>query len=357
MDKVWLEVAGYRITNFLSYRMEADLYTAADAFALELASPEVPFSEGSTCEMWINGQRELTGIIDRMEESCDKSGVYLQVEGRDLMGLLVDSCCEEFITVTGMTLKTLTERLIRTVPYIQRKDIVYQQNVRGSLKKKKSKGTSLLASTDGEQNYSQIEPGQTIFEVLRVYAASRGMMFYALPGGTMVFGKPKDGGEPVYTITMKKSSPKENNAISGRRIRDISARYSKITVVGQQQGYDTSSETSFSAAEINTLATVTDTTFPFYKPFVTTDNNDGKSPKLHAQMLREQQRSQGTILEYTLPGHSQAGKNWTINEMCHVTDEVLSINADYLIYGRIFEMDSRRGPLTTVRLGPPGAAQ
>ncbi len=125
--------------------------------------------------------------------------------------------------------------------------------------------------------------------------------------------------------------------------------------MGQQQGLDIFGTSG--AHQMNTLATVTDATFPFYKPFVAVDNNDARSPKLHAQMLMEQQKAQGFCLEYVIPGHSQNGRNWEINELCRVRDDVLkpAIDTDYLVYGRTFEMDKKRGVLTTVRLGFPGA--
>lgn len=79
-------------------------------------------------------------------------------------------------------------------------------------------------------------------------------------------------------------------------------------------------------------------------------------------MLMEKHRFDGFKLQYKVARHSQEGRNWAINEMCHVTDEVLitdkgvSIAGDYLIYGREFEM-SKRGSYTTLRLGYPGVAE
>jgi len=150
---------------------------------------------------------------------------------------------------------------------------------------------------------------------------------------------------------MRKSDPRENNALEGTLVEDVSKRYSKIVVVGQQQGMD-----DFDAGAINTMATVSDSTFPFYKPYVVTDQNDSRSPKLHAQMLLEKMKYEGFRLEYRVPGHSQGGVNWRINEMCRVTDEVLELEGDYLIFGRTFEL-TKDGAFTTLLLGLPGMVQ
>lgn len=345
-DKVSLYIDNQKIEDFLSYTIESDIYTADDAFSLELANPQIVIKEGHRCELYVNDTIELTGIIDRVTQSYDKSGVRLKVEGRDLMGLLVDSYCEEFITLQQIKVKDLAERLLKNVPFINRKKIIYQEN----FFKKKAKGESSIALLDAPHNFSQIEPGMTIFEVLKDYAGSRGMMFFCLPDGTIVFGKPKEKGEPTFSIICTKDG-KDNNVLEGEMTKDISKRYSKYVVIGQQQGTDL-----ISIDNINTKASIEDKEFPFYKPMVAKNNNDYQSPKLHARMLLEKSRHQGFQLSYKVYGHSQNGKNWTINELCSVKDEVLNIEGTYLIYARTFEM-SKQGVYTSLKLGIPGVVQ
>lgn len=350
-DNVYLLVAGKQIQNFISYSVEADLYTADHAFSLELANPEVTVKTGQLCELYINNKRELKGLVDRVLTTYDKSGRKLKVEGRDLCGLLVDSCVETFTTMQSMTLQALAQKLIVKVPFIQRSDIIYQQNVIGNYKYKRHHVPAVEAF-DGGQPYTHPMPGQTIFEVFKIYAKSRGMMFYALPDGTFVFGQPLKGGEPLFQIRNSISDGSQNNALEGSLDDNISKRFSKVVVAGQQQGTDTISPTS-----INTMAFVTDPTFPFYKPFVANDQNDSRSPKLHAQMLMEKQKFDGFKLEYKVAGHNQNGKNWALNTMCQVTDDVLRLNSSYLIYGRRFTMSKGDGVLTHLRLSYPGMVQ
>ena len=355
-DNVTLQIGGQRIENVSAYSIEADIYTADDAFSLELANPEITVTAGQRCELYVNDQLELTGIVDKVISSYDKGGRKLKVEGRDLCGLLVDSCCEDFIDIQTITVKALAERLLKNVPFIKRSAIQYQENIKGNLKKKKVNAPNLFATMDAAQNYARIEPGQTIFEVLKIYSMSRGMMFFAMPDGTFVFGKPKDGGEPLYYLVMKRSDPNGNNVLEARRVEDISRRYSKVTVVGQQQGFNPFSNSAIAAPAINTKAVVTDPTFPFYKPMVATDMNDARSPKLHGQMLMEKMRYEGFHLHYKVARHSQNGRNWKINEMCRVTDDVFGIDDSFLIYGRTFER-SKRGTFSMLRLGYPGIVQ
>ena len=138
----------------------------------------------------------------------------------------------------------------------------------------------------------------TIFDVLSNYARSRGFMFFSLPNGTFVFGRPKTKGAAAFNIVSLKPGP-QNNALTCEEVNDFSKRFSKVTVMGQRQGTDADGgddddddddagdngndgdDDGGGAAAINTHAVAYDPTFPFYKPFVALNNNDSLSPALH----------------------------------------------------------------------------
>lgn len=363
-DIVTLQIGNKRIENFVSYDIEADLYQSADKFTLELSNPEASIKAGMRCQIFVNKQLALNGLIDKTIKKYSKAGSTLVVEGRDLMGLLVDSYCETFPTLQNKTLSDLVEYLVfgnelaalpvidnilrPPIPYISRSEFMYQADVVGKLKgKKKTADSPMTAFMDTPQEYSKIDPGMTVFEVLAVYAASRGMMFwldYTKDEMKLVFGRPKITGAPLFTITCRKNG-NGNNVESGEEVDDISQRYSKITVLSQVQKKDGSWK--------NERFPFDDEEFPFYKPFVTTINNDSKAPELYARMLMEKQRHDGYSLNYVAPLHSQNGTNWTINELCTVNDEVLNIKRTMLVVSRRFRKP-KAGSWTDIKLGPPG---
>lgn len=357
-DSVRLEVDGRVVENFLSYSLASDLYQAADAFTLELANPETPIRGGQLCKVFVNGNLELYGLIDKVIRRYDKGGLKLTVQGRDKMGILIDNYAESFISIEGMKLKTLAERLIRPLPFINRADIEYQENIRGTLKhKKKTAGgaapTSLLDLLDKGQKVARIEPGKTVFEVLKQYAESRGLLFYLIYQGNaakFVFGRPKvAGGDPAFSLINRKSDGSANNVESGERADDAKEHYSKIIVVGQQQGDD-----SMAPGKHNTYKILTDDQAPVPKTLVAINNNDYQSAALHARMLMEKARLASQTLTYTVAGHSQGQNNWRINELCSVVDESLDVDGVFLIYGRTFKLSLSEGTTTELVLGPPG---
>ena len=167
-DKVALQVAGRRIEKFVSYRVEADLYCADNYFRVEMVPSGFDIDPAMPCKLYVNDTLAMTGIIDRVIDGDDKRGNYLSVEGRDLMGLLVDSYATAFIDHENVALKDLAEQLLADVPFFNRKAVQYQKGLAGAL------ATSAQDTADGMmadlgigQKNTHIDPGQTIFEVLK----------------------------------------------------------------------------------------------------------------------------------------------------------------------------------------------
>ena len=362
-DSIYLEIGGRKVTHFLSYTVEADLYVADHAFSLEIGKPEFDIRPGTKCSLFVNKSKELTGIIDRRSQRTDKQGRKLVIEGRDLMGLLVDSCCEQFVSVQGMKLSGLAQFLLKNVPFINSKQILYQQDLVGKLKTRRSRNASYglagIFGADSAERIAQIHPGMTIFQVLQMYALSKGQMFFSLPDGTFVFGRPLVGGDPDYSIVFNEAGA-GNNVISSEVEENIAKRYSKVTVVGQQQGNPAD---GLDATKVNIPpGTVTDSSFPFYKPFVELSRNDSQTPQQHARLLLEKMRHDGFRLSYDLPRHSQNGKNFTINRLARVKDSVntlngLPIDGTFLVSGRTFKLDKDNGVTTTLKLSSPGLVE
>jgi prophage tail gpP-like protein len=353
-DDLALIVGGRRLEKFLSYRVEADLYCADSLFGLEMSPLDAAAVDpGQTCQLSVNGQLVLTGIIDRVVDGDDKRGSRLTVEGRSLMGLLVDAYVEEFPDLVSISLRELAEGLLATVPFINRRAVRYQDGLAGAtaLATREQAGGSLFNLGEEKKN-THVTPGQTVFEVLRMAAASRGAIFYGLPDGTFVFGRPKAAGRPAFAIVHRRDG-RGNTCLRSQRVRDISRRWSKITVLGQQPDDDLFA----SPEEINVQATLTDDAMPFYKPYVVVaEDSDPVSPAEQARLLLEMQRREGFQLVYSVRGHSQGGRNWAVNELCRVQDVRRGIDGVYLIYSRACELSKEDGRFTEVRLGLPGVA-
>ena len=333
VNDIKLKIGNVIYTEILSYSIQSDIYEGADAFSFEL-SPSVSkrVEKGMKVQFYVNSVLELTGYIDRVSKKYEASKIRLTITGRNIIGLLVDSCCEEFVTLQGQTLIKIVERLTKRIPQIT--SFEYDEAAQ---------------RRDEVKPFLQIEPGQKIFEVLQEAALNRGLVFFGSPAGGLVFRKPKGRGRTLYLIDQD-TNGSNKLIISGELSDDLSQQYSKYTVLSQEQGSD-------NETEINSIATVADPEFPagLYKPYVESVNDDKVSCKKRAQYLLEQSHSRVKTITYTVSGHSYKGRNWSVDELVHVQDRIFDINADLLIYGR--EISGTSDKQTTVlKLGYPGAA-
>jgi prophage tail gpP-like protein len=333
-------VAADRVVNrWQSYAVTADMYQAAGAFSLTVAAPDVEIAEGTLCRLRIDRQVVMSGVVEKISENTDKDKAQLEISGRDLMGLVVDEYCTTFTTYEGKTLRYVAERLLAPIPFISRKDLVFDAGAEKAAVAKP---------------FSQVEPGATVFEVLRSIAGSRGLLFYCRPDGSLVFGKPLSAAEPLYRLTRRLDGA-GNNIKSGGRTRDITKRWRTVTVVSQQQGEDDFDD----ASEINVQAVRTDNTHPLAsKTMVVTHNDDSGSPANEAILILGKQRREGFSLGYVTNDHAQDGRLWTINEMCTVEDDDMHppVRGKYLVYSRTFEKSKTGGTTTSVQLGLAGLA-
>lgn len=349
-DNAALTINGVTIQHFKSFSVSADVYTADTSFDMSLSHPETVIHGGQRCELKINGVTEMTGLIDKPHRKWSKSQSEFNIEGRSLMGLLVDSHYDQFMDLQNISIKTLAQTLLKNVPYINTKNIIYQKDVPGSLKGRHPV-MNIFSDADTSMMFSRIEPGTTIFDILKQYAMSRGMMFFGLPDGTFVFGtlKNKNAGKPSFSIVLHKDG-KGNNATEADWSEDYSKRYSQVTIFNQMQG-----TTSQIGLPLNNSASVTDSNFPFRKIYVgQNDYGDAMTPKKYAGMVMDRQQHDAFGVTYKVPGFSQNGKNWSVNELVYIDDEVNGLKDVYLIHARTFELSKEEGAQTTLRIGLPG---
>ena len=335
--------------DFISYRVTSNLFEAADAFEFVLAANSRAFAveEGSRCRLYVNDQLELIGIIDSIGESYSKDGKQVTLKGRDLMGILVDSYVEEFEDRQNESLKDLAMRLLANVDFVDLKKIRFG-------KEGKAKGV-ILTKTPEDYDFIEVAPYKTIFEVLRDYAVARGLLFFAMPDGTLVFDKSVSAGAAKSVLICQDTrildrNHSASNIIQGERVRDIGKRFKKVTVMGQRQAKE-----GEGVEYVNVEESIEDKTFPFNKTFVANVDFDAKDPKQYARILMEKQQFESYFLQYKTPGHSWHGYNYQINSICCVFDDVFGIHSkDFLIYARSFELSKAEGRTTTLQLSKLG---
>jgi prophage tail gpP-like protein len=338
-DQVAIIINGKPFADIVSYSIDSDLFLAADAFSLTLLDDRHEITAGMPVEVLVNSSRECYGVLDRVESTTTKKGRTLQVQGRDLMGLLCSHDITEYGSETdlgGKTIAQIARTILADVPFVNPlRDIIYEG---------KSANAAIAYDT------IKAEPGQTVFDLLKNAATGRGYHFWCREDGKLVFGKIATLGEARYRFILKRDGA-GNNALEGKKITDLTEAFSKVFVYGQSEDADGDD------ANIEATATMkVPEEFPYYKPKVVTVNTDKLSPALEAKRLLNVSRAKKMQLVYKMPGHSQGAVNYRTNNMAHVDDDVNNAHGEYVVCGRTMSMENKKsGPMTTVKLCLPGA--
>lgn len=345
MDKIELIFGSQdkKISKFLSYRIDANLFTPSDGFELTFAMPDFIIKEASKVVLKVNGIIEHTGVVDHLSEGVDEQGgVTLKLTGRDLMGLIYDDYISEFIDLETQTLKQVADRLFQGIPYLERSQVLYQNGIDQTTANQLSEDPN-----DPPQDYLHLDPGVTKGDFLQTFAGRRGQLFFMLPGGTFVFGRPLAKGAPLFEFFLLQQGEK-NNILKLTRDRNSSKRYRDIIVLTEGQQLDDD--------DPNGSSTLTDPDAPLAKTLVANVPGDNKTPDQEARRLLEKQQRQALTVSITVPGHSWQGNNYTINKFARVACDQLNtpLDANLLLTGRTLTMDKQTGPRTDLRLNLPG---
>lgn len=311
-EPVRLTIGSYEFTEFQSLEIVSDLYSPSGSFRFELGQ-RVNARPGLTCCVWINGKLELTGIIDKLEQSQNRSSHTWSVSGRSLVGMIEDT----FITsweIPPTTLKACADKYLKKIPYIQDK-------------------TWTIEGADPSDSCVRVDVGDTVFKLLNDVAQNRGKLFWALPNGNLVFGPAAGKGLPAYMIDSK---------VQSRRMsEDVSKLHSEIWVVSDSEdgGHVTHVAKNPGVA--------------LRKPFVAAFNNANRSGMdKQAQEYLRQEKFAALQLEYVVAGFSRDGKNWRINERAAVDDAVFGLRETFVITRRTFRFDRAGGSTTSLTLAP-----
>ena len=327
-DEVILLVRNARVDKFVSYTIDSDLYSPEGSFSFECDS-KYDVNKGDTCQIFVNRVCVMAGIIDTVQRSLSHNGPKMNIDGRSVAAVLADSSVTKFATLPT-TLPQLTERLVRDLPFLSRKDFVFKS---GSDKAKV------------QRKFVEVSPGDSVFDVIKKAANSQGYLFWASPEGQLVFDKPVERGKADFKIHAFENG-EEMDYIEGSVTETLDGQHSLIKVVGESQD---DNDIKYVAASVK------NSDFPFYRPLVVNWNENEGPAKKTAELQLATEKAAAIQLEYTMPGHSQNGIPWTINAFCDVEDHYNGANDAYLIKHRTFTLDRNEGKRTKLELQPGGS--
>lgn len=332
-NEVVVRIGGKEHKDWLSYDIDSDFLIPADAFSFEtnVSQDQGVLADYSSlqCEVLINNQLIMTGIIGHQNEMVDKSNHSITFNGRDLAGLLVD-CSVKQINVKGMNVLAAAQKIAE--PWKQIKKVIL-----------KAEKNPVLDKVD-------IEPGETAWQALSKIAYKAGLHVWLEADGTLVIGGADYSSPPVATLCHSKYDNRRN--IQSIQIEyNTENRYSEVTFLGQ-------SHTRFADSSKHDLKWVyKDETMTLYKPktVVIGDAENLEQLKVQAKKMLSDWRLEGFSLTITVADHkTQDGVLWQPGQRVHVIDEDQQIDAIFFLMGRRFFLNRNGGTLTELRLKEDG---
>lgn len=333
-NTVVVRLDGQEHRDWLSYDIDSDFLIPTDGFDFELgvsaAQGQIPDFSGKKCDVLINGQTVLTGIIGKQHHDKDKGRRSLRLSGRDMACLLVD-CSAPQINVKGMTVWDAAKKLIEPWSNHIPKVVL------------KAEHNPILDKID-------IEPAQTVWQALSHIANSVGLHAWFEPDGTLIVGGADYSSPPVATLCWSQNDARRNVA-EVQIERDSDSRFSEVFFLAQSHGRSGNG----GQHELKWVWRDPNMTLHRPKTVVVADADNLDNLQRQAKKQLSDWKLDGFTLTLTVADHkTDDGTLWQAGQRVHFIDEEEGIDAIFFIMGRRFSLSRNGGTRTELRLKEDG---
>ncbi|MEW6647184.1 MAG: phage baseplate assembly protein [Pseudomonadota bacterium] len=333
MSSVQLVVGGVAYAGWKEISISRSLDMGADSFDLTLTdrwSEEMqrrPVRLGEPCQVLIDGEKVITGYIDRVRPDYDATRRSLSVSGRSKVADLVD--CSPFYDDTAFADQFADQTL-------------------GDLARKLCQGFNIKVIEEVATKriaLAAVHPGEPVFEFLERYARAQAVRLTDDADGNLVITRASS--QRITTALKYRENIKE--ASGEFSLRD---RFSQYLIVGQHAGND--DDNGESAAHVSGRA---EDVGMRYRPttVIAETSIDLDEAKRRAEWQRNVAYGRSWQVTYTVNGWRHADGLWEPNRLVQVTDPWMGIDGEWLMIGTVeFVMDDR-GQRTLLTVMPKEA--
>ena len=329
---------GVRYRNFTEAKVQIRMGTLARRFVFTAATrgiKDVPFYCGMPIQIWDDNDRLLTGYIEKMTMQSNGKGHSYVLEGRDLIGDVVDSNLPRIAKMTA-PLPQLCEFVLN---YLGIKANVIDEALTG-----KRPFKTVIAA----------DPTETAGEFLATQARRKQVLLQSDGFGNIVITAA--GGRKVDRQLINRIDGVGNNMLSASLTVDHSQRYGRYSTELQIN------MSMVSKANLNTrpelivaerFQTVDDSIRQSRVRTTAADYNLGKDEaKLRNLWEIALNRAEAVKYSVTVPGFRDSVNNnlWEVNTLPTVTDEYNGIKSDRMLIAQIEHVFNQDGKTTNLLL-------
>lgn len=253
-DAIQIVIGGVSYQDWLEVDIDSDIFMPADAWSLTSSMPSadmlVNFREGTKCDVYVGGDRQLSGFIDDCVASGTRTEERLRLSGRDKGGYLLDSEADA-LKVSRLTVNQLIDKLLKPsfgIKQIISSNDANRKNLIGKADKKGVRAAQkAIAEGNTPRQSMKIDPGQKIATILDEQTQKLGLAWWMTAAGDLFVGKPNYSQETAYSFCSYPPGDRNaslNNIEQWSMARSLTGRYSEIQVNGmglpsKKDAYDT----------------------------------------------------------------------------------------------------------------------
>ncbi len=231
-EQVVLRVMDAQVTlsNWTHYSFNSHFLTPADAFSFEVGDHQMDertkeaLTLGARVRLTVNGVIMVDGHIDSVEVKGDRgSGVVYTVQGRDRLGLVVDSIADPTKQFKeGQSLADAMQDIFGPFGWLGPDSFVIDASASRDLKTGATRGTK---ASHGKKTFGrplknvvlhQLKPHnhEGVFAFAKRICDRFGMMIWTSPDGEqLIIGKPDFNQDPLYQL--RRTANGDTNILAG----------------------------------------------------------------------------------------------------------------------------------------------
>lgn len=330
-DRVELKVRGSRYAGWQEITVTRGIEMAAATFDLRVSErfpgqrQPLRIVPGDACEVFIGGDKVITGYVDDVAPEYDDHDHSVRVNGRSKTGDLVDCSA---INVPGQWRGATMQQIATDMAS------VYGVNVRSEV------------DTAPAFPEFQLQQGETVFAAIERMARIKAVLVTDDEDGNLVItraGKEGSGGAIVLGANVKK----------GGGTFSMKDRFSEYLVKGQQAGDDDKSAGTIAA----TRGSAKDSLVKRKRVLLLVAEAQADDARCEARARWEAVSRAGKATEctYTVQGwRENTGALWRPNTLIPISDAFLGVHTSMLATTIMFTI-TEEGSITVITVQPPGA--
>lgn len=219
-NEITIEIDGINFEDFISGSVSRRFDEFCGTFDFNCSKGDADdfnIDEQSYCNIYVNGKKAMTGVIDKVSPTEDPEGSSVTISGRDITCDIVDSSLPVSISLSGnFNLVTVIQKVLESLGLQEKIKVV--NNI-----------PDLRQFTPADIVSSEID--KNAFEFMNEYAQKVSAILVTDEDGNIVITRA--GEKTVPDIILNQKGNEENNVLSSSAGYDFSERFYKYIVVSQ----------------------------------------------------------------------------------------------------------------------------